>query len=375
MAEAKFTQNLLAASEDINLQKLAQATFTLDQSKINAWYNNIESKFRLIEEEYDFTNKEKKDLCMIVLSKSQDPISIPIATYKIDLQKQNSGKRPRTNTEICNIGNDESPLTVHRAHIQLECIFYSKEKPEAIVDGKIVHEGDTIKGYKILRIHEDSIELENDGNIFRQHISDIQESEYTIKKETDYEYRNSAPLKGISESSSEIRKKNVNTIENSSEESDLTKYKSIEFFVEDISLREKKENLYETSTNIGGYKYYNATCSNGDYITGTSNRIGKFEFHNFLRSDGTSISGTSTNIGNFDFSQFSLSDGTNINGTTTGIGNFDFHNFVTSDGRSINGTSNRIGNLVFHQFNDSIGNSTGGTTIEFEKTHYTNLDW
>ena len=42
-------------------------------------------------------------------------------------------------------------------------IMYNAENPCAIVRGEVVHEGDTIDGYKVVKIHRDKVELEKNG--------------------------------------------------------------------------------------------------------------------------------------------------------------------------------------------------------------------
>jgi len=38
-------------------------------------------------------------------------------------------------------------------------IVYTEEKPSALIDGEIVHEGDTIQGVQVVKIHRDRIEF------------------------------------------------------------------------------------------------------------------------------------------------------------------------------------------------------------------------
>ncbi|MHC4159403.1 MAG: hypothetical protein ACYSSO_10040 [Planctomycetota bacterium] len=42
-------------------------------------------------------------------------------------------------------------------------IMYNQENPCAIVYGEVVHEGDTIRGYKVVEIHREEVEFEKDG--------------------------------------------------------------------------------------------------------------------------------------------------------------------------------------------------------------------
>ncbi|MBA7700086.1 hypothetical protein ES703_108793 [subsurface metagenome] len=47
----------------------------------------------------------------------------------------------------------------------LTSIVYSEENASAMVSNKIVHEGDMVKGYKVLKIHRDKVEFEKNGTI------------------------------------------------------------------------------------------------------------------------------------------------------------------------------------------------------------------
>jgi thioredoxin 1 len=54
---------------------------------------------------------------------------------------------------------------VSRNGISLTGIFYSENDPDpiAMINGDIAHEGDIIKGVKVLKIHRDKVEFEKDG--------------------------------------------------------------------------------------------------------------------------------------------------------------------------------------------------------------------
>lgn len=42
-------------------------------------------------------------------------------------------------------------------------VIYNTENPSALVRGELVHEGETIDGYKVIKIHRDRVVLEKDG--------------------------------------------------------------------------------------------------------------------------------------------------------------------------------------------------------------------
>ena len=44
-------------------------------------------------------------------------------------------------------------------------IIYNAENPSAIVCGEVVHEGDVVHGYKVLKIHREKVELNKDGKV------------------------------------------------------------------------------------------------------------------------------------------------------------------------------------------------------------------
>ncbi|MHC4664802.1 MAG: hypothetical protein ACYS9T_02455 [Planctomycetota bacterium] len=59
-------------------------------------------------------------------------------------------------------------LTFRRAMVR--GIVYSDEKPCAIIRDEVVQEGDTIEGYRVVRIHPHKVELEKGGKIFTRQV-------------------------------------------------------------------------------------------------------------------------------------------------------------------------------------------------------------
>jgi hypothetical protein len=53
-------------------------------------------------------------------------------------------------------------LAINRAMVT--GIIYHEKNPCAIVRGRVAREGDTIDGYKVVRIHKDRVEFEKDGH-------------------------------------------------------------------------------------------------------------------------------------------------------------------------------------------------------------------
>jgi hypothetical protein len=61
------------------------------------------------------------------------------------------------------IGETDEQQAAKLVNLEVTGILYSKDKPAAIVGTSIVHEGDTVLGAVVVKINEDSIELEQDG--------------------------------------------------------------------------------------------------------------------------------------------------------------------------------------------------------------------
>lgn len=53
----------------------------------------------------------------------------------------------------------------------LTSIVYIEENASAIVSGRVVHEGDMIDGYKVVKIHKDKVEFEKNGEIFTKQVN------------------------------------------------------------------------------------------------------------------------------------------------------------------------------------------------------------
>lgn len=79
------------------------------------------------------------------------------------------GDSPET-AEVPAAANMDKEWAEKLKNLQLTGILYSKDRPAAIVDTRIVHEGDTVLGAKVVRINPDSIELELDGRKWTQQL-------------------------------------------------------------------------------------------------------------------------------------------------------------------------------------------------------------
>jgi hypothetical protein len=54
--------------------------------------------------------------------------------------------------------------------IKVTAIVFGEENASAIVDGSVVHEGDIIEGYKVVKIHREEVEFERKGKRFTRKI-------------------------------------------------------------------------------------------------------------------------------------------------------------------------------------------------------------
>ncbi len=52
----------------------------------------------------------------------------------------------------------------------LASILYSARMSSVVIDGKILHEGETIHGVKVVKIHEDTVELAKNGERWQQKV-------------------------------------------------------------------------------------------------------------------------------------------------------------------------------------------------------------
>lgn len=49
-------------------------------------------------------------------------------------------------------------------------IMYNQENPCALVYGEVVHEGDTIRGCRVIKIHRERVEFEKNGKSFAKQV-------------------------------------------------------------------------------------------------------------------------------------------------------------------------------------------------------------
>lgn len=53
---------------------------------------------------------------------------------------------------------------------QVTAIMYNPEDPHAMIDGQVVQEGETVNGYRVVKIHADKVELERKGKIVTRQV-------------------------------------------------------------------------------------------------------------------------------------------------------------------------------------------------------------
>jgi hypothetical protein len=61
-----------------------------------------------------------------------------------------------------------------KAHLEqgwLTSIVYGEENASAMVSNRIVHEGDMVDGYKVVKIYRDKVEFEKNGKIFTKQVN------------------------------------------------------------------------------------------------------------------------------------------------------------------------------------------------------------
>ena len=62
-------------------------------------------------------------------------------------------------------------LPFNNKEVVVMSIVYSEENASAMVSDRMVHEGDMIDGYKVVKIHRDRVEFEKKGKIFTKQVN------------------------------------------------------------------------------------------------------------------------------------------------------------------------------------------------------------
>jgi hypothetical protein len=70
--------------------------------------------------------------------------------------------------------SDENKKEIWRlamsSRLQVTGIIYNAERPSAIIGGKVVYEGDVIKGCKVVKINKETVDLEKKGKRFTRKV-------------------------------------------------------------------------------------------------------------------------------------------------------------------------------------------------------------
>jgi hypothetical protein len=67
---------------------------------------------------------------------------------------------------------NEAPTEPTMGDIDVRDIIFSKDKPSAFVNGRIVYIGDKVHDATVVRINKDGVEFEKDGKKWIQNIRD-----------------------------------------------------------------------------------------------------------------------------------------------------------------------------------------------------------
>ena len=54
--------------------------------------------------------------------------------------------------------------------VVVTAIVYGEENASAVVSGSVVHEGDIVEGFKVVKIYEDKVEFEKKGKSFTKQV-------------------------------------------------------------------------------------------------------------------------------------------------------------------------------------------------------------
>ncbi|HUU18853.1 MAG TPA: hypothetical protein VMW72_17005 [Sedimentisphaerales bacterium] len=68
--------------------------------------------------------------------------------------------------------NLESSPT-NKEEVLVTSIVYSEQNASAVISNIIVHNGDMVDGYKVVKIHRDIVEFEKDGESYTKHVKNL----------------------------------------------------------------------------------------------------------------------------------------------------------------------------------------------------------
>lgn len=71
--------------------------------------------------------------------------------------------------------------------LNLRGILYSERKPSAIIDSRIVHEGDMVQGVRVVKINKRSVEFEAAGRSWSQQVASLEPPRTGVPKGGGYE--------------------------------------------------------------------------------------------------------------------------------------------------------------------------------------------
>ena len=78
-------------------------------------------------------------------------------------------RRAGTKSVVCGAG--ACGLLPHKQG-KVMGIVYAEGNPSAVITSKVVHEGDTIDGVKVIKIHNDKVEFEKNGKKWTQRLQE-----------------------------------------------------------------------------------------------------------------------------------------------------------------------------------------------------------
>ena len=108
--------------------------------------------------------------CVVLLMNNPENTSEQPATGFTKLE------RPKTNRVDCGVsGNTEATIPPKG---QVTAIAYSIKKPSAVMDCRIVHEGDTIHRVKVIKIERGKVHFEKNGTKWTQVVGEAPESHW-----------------------------------------------------------------------------------------------------------------------------------------------------------------------------------------------------
>jgi hypothetical protein len=143
--------------------------------RINASENQPYSLFEIPSN----TPAERLAIAMSRIAQRKSNIMAQSEWEILNLERQKRQALSQASADFQNISGadevDEMPFATHGV---VTGILYAQENSSILIDGRIVHEGQTIYGVKLLTIRPKAVDFEKDGAVWTQKVREAREADW-----------------------------------------------------------------------------------------------------------------------------------------------------------------------------------------------------